>query len=147
MYSRRIAYRDSCYMNKQVYRILEIYIYIYIYTHTRTFFFLTKCLSPHHSSVAQKKINLFTATLTLQLLLMDGAPVSKLPQLQLLHMATQDPNQQQYRTPLMYCAIHSYHMQLWISKTPHAKYPFLLSIHPLLGLTLPPDTAIPLKIQ
>ena len=24
MYSRRIAYRDSCYMNKQVYRILEI---------------------------------------------------------------------------------------------------------------------------
>ena len=24
MYSRRIAYRDSCYMNKQVFRILEI---------------------------------------------------------------------------------------------------------------------------
>ena len=31
MYSRRIAYRDTCYMNKQVLRILEIYIYgIYI---------------------------------------------------------------------------------------------------------------------
>ena len=29
MYSRRIAYRDSCYMNKQVSRILEIDIYIY----------------------------------------------------------------------------------------------------------------------
>ena len=27
MYSRRIAYRDTCYMNKQVLCILEIYIY------------------------------------------------------------------------------------------------------------------------
>ena len=28
MYSRRIAYRDTCYMNKQVLRILEINDYI-----------------------------------------------------------------------------------------------------------------------
>ena len=34
MYSKRIAYRDTCYMNKQVLRILEIHThthYIYIY--------------------------------------------------------------------------------------------------------------------
>ena len=27
MYSRRIAYRDTCYMNKQVLRILEMLVY------------------------------------------------------------------------------------------------------------------------
>ena len=32
MYSRNIAYRDKCYMNKQVLRILEIYIYFCINT-------------------------------------------------------------------------------------------------------------------
>ena len=31
MYSRRIAYRDSCYMNKQVSRILEIRSAIYVF--------------------------------------------------------------------------------------------------------------------
>ena len=48
MYSRRIAYRDSCYMNKQVSRILEILYqvtqfpidYVYLYTGR-------PCASPH----------------------------------------------------------------------------------------------------
>ena len=58
MYSRIIAYRDKCYMNKQVLRILEIYKHTHTHTHTHVYNLGYNDLNPQNYAFLTKIIKL-----------------------------------------------------------------------------------------